>query len=176
MLLQVSEARLSNLMQEQRALSGMVDDLARRRADADRALQEQRSKVSRAERTAERTGATQPPVVLAEAELAEMRDMARAMLSELKALAAMHPGAGIVDAVEMAGLRLPTGGPGSSAPSASGSRPGSMGSERSAGSMASARSGSGSVRGSPRTGGGAGGVAPRPGSGLRPRAIQLGVM
>lgn len=90
-----------------------------------------------------------------------MRDVTRAMLLELKALAAANPGAGILEACEAAGVRLPSGS--SAAGSTAGSRPHSA---RSQGSLGSARSG--------RSAGGASNVSmgSRLGAGGRGPAIR----
>lgn len=111
-----------------------------------------------------------------------MRELTRAMLLEAKALAAGSPGGAVVaEALEGAGIRLPSG---ASAPaSASNSRPGSarsQGSMRSAG-VASSSVGVGGGAGSP---GGLPGVAGaglaagrvlRGNSGGPVRQIQLGL-
>lgn len=94
-------------------------------------------------------------------QLPQVRDVTRAMLLELKALAAANPGAGILEACEAAGVRLPSGS--SAAGSTAGSRPHSA---RSQGSLGSARSG--------RSAGGASNVSmgSRLGAGGRGPAIR----
>ncbi|GIL44733.1 hypothetical protein Vafri_2248 [Volvox africanus] len=167
--IQVAESRLNNLAQEQRSLQGLVDDMSRRKTEAVRQLDEQRDKLQRAlgrtDRLRNKLGianSTQGQDI----ELAEVRDVTRAMLLELKALAASNPGIGILEACEAAGIRLPSGN--STPPSASGSRP--VSAARSQGSVGSGRSGS---RGHGSR------FGDRPGSGLRGgqpavRTIQLG--
>ncbi|GFR48534.1 hypothetical protein Agub_g10430 [Astrephomene gubernaculifera] len=173
--IQVAESRLGNLGQEQRSLQALVDDMSRRKTEAVRQLEDQREKLQRAltrtDRLRHRLGIADSPQGQ-DIELAEVRDVTRAMLLELKALAASNPSAGLLEACEAAGIRLPSGG--SLPPSAPGSRPGSA--ARSQGSIGSARSGrsGGSQWGGSRTGGS------RPSSGLRGggspavRTIQLG--
>lgn len=79
-------------------------------ADADRQASEQADKATRAKRTGERLlvklSISGTPLD-ADVRLAEVRDTTRAMLSELRSLAASHPGCGIAEACEAAGLRLP---------------------------------------------------------------------
>lgn len=137
----MSEARLSNLGQEQRSLQALVDDMTRRKAEAQRQLDEQREKLGRAlgrtDKLRQKLGLANSPQG-ADVELAEVRDVTRAMLLELKALALANPGAMIAEACEAAGIRLPSGG--SNPPSLGGSRPGSARSQTSLGSVRSARS------------------------------------
>ncbi|KAG2422661.1 hypothetical protein HXX76_015898 [Chlamydomonas incerta] len=171
--IQVSESRLANLAQEQRGLQALVDDMTRRRAEAQRQLDEQREKLGRAlgrtDKLRQKLGLANSPQG-ADIELAEVRDVTRAMLLELKALAGANPGAMIAEACEAAGIRLPSGG--SNPPSVGGSRPGSARSQASLGSVRSARSVASQQRGmSPRTVGGAGdGMRGSPAV----RTIQLG--
>ncbi|PNH02795.1 Coiled-coil domain-containing protein 39 [Tetrabaena socialis] len=143
--IQVSESRLSNLVHEQRSLMALVDDMNRRKSEAVRQLDEQREKLQRA---LTRTDKLRNKLGIAhmlqaqDIELAEARDVTRAMLLELKALAASNPAAGILAACESAGIRLAAGG--SMPASLSGSRPASARSQGSSGSARSGRSGAGS--------------------------------
>ncbi|GAX79427.1 hypothetical protein CEUSTIGMA_g6868.t1 [Chlamydomonas eustigma] len=130
--LQQVEARLVNLSAEHRGVTSSLDDMSRRRNEAMRQVEEQQDKLGRAQRQVAklqgRTGEDSPQVK--EADLAEMRDMTRAMLSELSALAAQIPGLSIAEKAEQLGLKLPppgTGTPtyGSRSGSVVGSRPGS---------------------------------------------------
>ncbi|GLI65004.1 hypothetical protein VaNZ11_008430 [Volvox africanus] len=170
--IQVAESRLNNLAQEQRSLQGLVDDMSRRKTEAVRQLDEQRDKLQRAlartDRLRNKLGIANSPQGQ-DIELSEVRDVTRAMLLELKALAASNPGIGILEACEAAGIRLPSGN--STPPSASGSRP--VSAARSQGSVGSGRSGSTGHRGHGSR------FGDRPGSGLRGgqpavRTIQLG--
>lgn len=97
-------------------------------ADADRQATEQADKATRAKRTGERIlvklSISGTPLD-ADVRLAEVRDTTRAMLSELRSLATSHPGCGIAEACEAAGLRLPVLGTSGSATPLSGSARGS---------------------------------------------------
>ncbi|MEW5311178.1 MAG: hypothetical protein WDW38_002914 [Sanguina aurantia] len=105
-----SSARLVILEAEARGMAGQVEELARKKADADRQASEQADKATRAKRSGERLlvklSISGTPLD-ADVRLAEVRDTTRAMLSELRSLAASHPGCGIAEACEAAGLRLP---------------------------------------------------------------------
>lgn len=182
--------RLANLSAEQQGLANLVDDLGRRKTEAERQVDEQNEKLGRARRAARRAaaalglpqdeGEAAGTVQAKEATLAEMREVAKAMLGELAALAAAYPEVGI-DALaqSVGGLRLPPvtphgappGTPGSvssAGGSRYGSRPGSARSGMSAGG-ASMRSAAGARAGS-QVGGS------RPGSrGPAVRQMQLGV-
>eukprot|EP00195_Chlamydomonas_chlamydogama_P009299 CAMPEP_0202915398 /NCGR_PEP_ID=MMETSP1392-20130828/65575_1 /ASSEMBLY_ACC=CAM_ASM_000868 /TAXON_ID=225041 /ORGANISM="Chlamydomonas chlamydogama, Strain SAG 11-48b" /LENGTH=937 /DNA_ID=CAMNT_0049607407 /DNA_START=168 /DNA_END=2981 /DNA_ORIENTATION=- len=177
------EARLANLNAEQRGIATAVEELARRKAEADRQVDEQQEKMQRARRQVDRLQgklAADSPLSK-EAALAEVRDVTRTMLAELAALAAQVPGAGIAEKAEAAGLKLPAGGaPGTPSQGSrggsvvGGSRPGSARSARSAGSA-----GGGSVRSYGAAAGVVGSPATsRPGSTTsqqsRMRQIQLG--
>ncbi|KAG2493473.1 hypothetical protein HYH03_008290 [Edaphochlamys debaryana] len=167
--IQAAESRLSNLAAEQRSLQSLVDDMSRRRNESTRQLEEQREKLGRAlartDKLRAKMGLGPDTPQGADIELAEVRDVTRAMLLELKGLAAANPGAAILEACEAAGIRLPTG---NSAPSSSnGSRPQSA---RSGGSGGSVRSAASSQR-SNRSGLGS---RPPPGPGPAIRTIQLG--
>ncbi len=141
-------SRLNAAESERRALEATVDDLSLRKTEAERQVQDQAEKLQRARRTVARAAqalGVSPADAAApaskEATLAEMSEVARAMASELAALAAQYPEARIAEVAEQCGVRLPAanglstptrgGGGGASRPMSArsgGSRPGSRGS------------------------------------------------
>eukprot|EP00879_Flechtneria_rotunda_P003815 GHRR01004055.1.p1 GENE.GHRR01004055.1~~GHRR01004055.1.p1 ORF type:complete len:980 (+),score=386.14 GHRR01004055.1:396-3335(+) len=170
--LQQQQAASSSSEAELAGLQAVVDGMAKKRAEAERQVEEQQEKYGRALRAVQRAqkllaiqasmangsstdrsikadsaaadcviggssrrGASAGPgpgSVAAEVEqdvqIAEVRLVTKAMLSDLHTLAMQYPDAGIADAVQAAGLKLPCGRtPGSQAGSATGSRAGSVG-------------------------------------------------
>lgn len=130
--LQQLEARLGSMSVEHRSATSASEDYARRRTEALRAVKEQEEKFDRAQKQVSKIQARlgQSPLVL-ESELFEAKEVCRAMLAELGALAGGAPG--LAARAETYGINLPKTGPGgaltpqggSRASSVSGSRPGS---------------------------------------------------
>eukprot|EP00798_Chlamydomonas_sp_ICE-L_P017613 gene17613-23946_t len=143
--LQQAEARLAGLSGEHRNLQATMNELLRRKAEAERQVDEQNEKLKRSRRAADKLLSKMTPESPQnkEASLAEVRDLTRAMLAELASLAAaVGPQSGILEAAEAVGIRLPAvgggsrGGSGTSTPVRAGSRASSIGGSR----PASARS------------------------------------
>ncbi|GBF94678.1 flagella associated protein [Raphidocelis subcapitata] len=174
--------------EEERALAAAVEDLARQAAEAERGALDQREKRARAahglaravraarpqvlehsqqaeapppqeqERQPQAQAAGAPLPLDRDARLAELREALRGMTNDIRALAAAHPGEGILESLEAAGLRLPPAGSraGSRAgSSAGGSRAASRQSSLAEPSAAGSGSGGASARsrGSTRSGG-----------------------
>jgi hypothetical protein len=169
-----AEGRLQSLSAEQQGLAALVEDLQRRRADADAAAREQGEKQARAAANVKRLtrlararmglDPDTSPESAAEKDirLAALRDTNRAMLQELYNISLQRPDAGIGALCEAAGLKLASaaGGGGSLVGSRASSRaPSLAGSVK---SMDSARSGA------------SGRPAGRPGGGVPMRTVQLG--
>lgn len=120
------EARVNNARAEASTMARGLEEAQRRRADAQRVLSEQSEKLARAKRTTDKLAAkVRGSELEADIAVAEARETNRAALTELKALAAAHPEAGIAELLEQAGIKLPGGNgtPGSSRPA---SRAGSV--------------------------------------------------
>ncbi len=105
--LQQLEARLGEVAAEHRGAASGAEDLARRKAEAARLVDEQEEKLSRAQKQAGKM-LSKAPGGTVEVDLADARDSCRAMLAELAALAVGVPG--LASRAEVAGLRLTTGG------------------------------------------------------------------
>lgn len=147
--IQQADGRISNMYREEQSLNDQIRELGMKKQEVDYALADQREKAERASSRLEKLrrdvrmrggGAGAADAMTVEElllELADSRDSNKAVMMELRVLAADNPGAGIAEQLEAAGLRLPAnGGPGamgsrSSSMAGSGSRPGSVRSESS---------------------------------------------
>ena len=116
---EAAEDALAALQDEEQRLHRSIHAMAREKAEADATVQDQAEKVRRAERRLQRLrgdlrsrgppaggdgGETPLEVDLA---LTDTREVNRALLAELRALARDHPKAGVEGQLEAAGLRLP---------------------------------------------------------------------
>ncbi|KAL6756441.1 hypothetical protein V8C86DRAFT_2647977 [Haematococcus lacustris] len=125
-------AQLNNLADQQRQLTAGLDNLGRRKTEAERAVSEQSEKLQRARRATQRAAQTLRVApgdashpASKEVTLAEMREVTKAMLTELASLASQYPEAGLAALAAEVGVRLPGSGSGSTPPSTAGSRAGS---------------------------------------------------
>jgi hypothetical protein len=154
--------RLDSLQREEATLTGVLGELERRRGAAEAELAEQRGKEERAHRRqtkllADLRGALgargdEQTTEELDVRLQGLRDDNRQLLGELRSVATAEPA--VAEALEAAGVRLPTGPGGSNPPSRGGSiassRASSAGSDRSRASRGS------------RGGGGGGGAYQQP--------------
>mmetsp|Transcript_9124 Transcript_9124/g.17160 ORF Transcript_9124/g.17160 Transcript_9124/m.17160 type:complete len:907 (-) Transcript_9124:51-2771(-) len=140
--LKLSAARLLDMQRRQREMESTIQELTGQRTEAVRMLDDQKERLSRATRQTDRlrgklgfgNGSEAP--LAKEIELAEVRDVSRTMLGELRALAMANPLARVVEFCEGMGVRLPPtagsalGGAGTSSGSVGGGRINSRGNSR----------------------------------------------
>ncbi|CAG9467503.1 unnamed protein product [Pedinophyceae sp. YPF-701] len=117
---QVQE-HLEQLTREEQRTSDAITQMGRQKVETDALIRDQEEKSARAQRRLEAlrrdlraragTGAEEATPQEMDVELADMRDLNRAVLQELRSLAQANPGAGISEQLEVAGLRA--AGPGS---------------------------------------------------------------
>ena len=115
-----AEETLGSLQAEEARLSTAIHLQGRDKGAADAVLADQKEKISRAEARLTRLredlvrlrGDDDAQVMDADLRLADVREMNRAVLRELKTMAAKIPAAGIVEQLELAGLSLTVAGRG----------------------------------------------------------------
>lgn len=129
---QQTEAQLRSVAAEHSGLQAQIAELCRRKADADKQLEEQQDKAQRAKQTVARLtrqlrarvggdAAAGDSAQEKDIAVGDLRETNRAMLAAARALAAAVPDAGVAEAFAEAGLKLPSG-PGSNAGSVATSR------------------------------------------------------